>query len=1401
MLKYGYGKTEDEARTNASETNKDRITILKENIDTTYYIYAEAEDESGNSLYIIRQINNIDNICPQINSITSSFARIKVNVLDNKSGIKYYTITESAVAPTSYKYELENSNKTLETYIDNLEPNKTYYLWVKDVVGNETSQQFKTKNVDYTITPKLDTWTGSKTVIKFSDLEECVLTYNFGTLATYTYNKETGIEVSKNSMVNYTIQDGNNAITGNIEITNIDATAPSLTATSDYYKITINGSDSQSGIIGYFVTDTEPTNIKDINFTPVNKTKEFEQQITTDYLGNDLVYNQTYYVYLKDAVGNISTKEVISKIDKIKPKIEEKEKKSTTNSVTITVNARDDETGLDGKYRYYISTVQDSFEETPIEIENNSYTFEGLEDGISYYVKVEVTDLAGNLEELNTIIETNELLHVDGDIVFSKASWRNNIQTVKINTTTKNKLRYQIVKPEGTLSLEDSNWSEPIESGSEVTGLEHGDILYVRLYDGTNTSTNEASYNVINAMVENYSTISENDVEKIIKSNFKIHTYDVETDKIKVALSENTATVFTYNYYIKNVKSDTYILKKTTSFFDEQLYVEQQEEGQVYETICIELSSSADGKLSRSSNKTITIAKNKAEAGIYYDYNTTFVDSEHYTAIVPQGFTVSTKETENIISKGLVLSDKKQNEFVWIPVENAIYDEKTVIGSNNNYTPMVRRQKNNLNSFEKIYYTFSGIKSSANITNSAYRLGGNSYIEPALITNSNQEGYTWNILEAKGTDYDADSKNYKNVLGFNYIYDFGEFLNNDYRNMVNSVDLYGGFYCGRYETTSENEIGVKKNSTILNNLNWYNLYLYQNSILYSENPYNNSDVVSSSMISGAQYDAVMNFVLKNESDRELVTKNDETIGNRSNELAKSGAYPDDKMNNIFDLISNCYDFTLESNNITNRVYRGNCYSIFSSDKKVSDRSTLKPSEVGPIIGSRMALYLLDSKDTIPPTFSFETSKTSNTISVKVTASDEGTGVKNYYYSISETGNDGEWKQEYITENKEYTFDGLKSAKDYYIRVRVSDRNDNISEYKKTDLPVTTDAISLKEGDVSISKIYGKDGKGYAYLKIDEECASNGFYPVYQVVKKDTEFNENGTWKDGNIVTELCEGDVIYVVISDGVTTTEKTLDKALALNIVELERYTEKYTQTQEWTDENGDKVWIPAGFKRGDSSLVNTVRNGLVIEDENENEFVWVPVKDVVYDENTSIATNEAEAKKETTFYRPMARKRFKNKKIKLYIAIFLIIAIIIAIITYFSRKDNNIESEIVDNSEGLTLYDTKLSEYVKETEEGIKINTSSELNQDKKLGDLTVTNIQLTSVSGITTLLADVTNNTNQNTDLKNITAVFLDENGKELYSAKGIVRALDIGETARINISISSNYVTAYDIEFKE
>jgi len=169
------------------------------------------------------------------------------------------------------------------------------------------------------------------------------------------------------------------------------------------------------------------------------------------------------------------------------------------------------------------------------------------------------------------------------------------------------------------------------------------------------------------------------------------------------------------------------------------------------------------------------------------------------------------------------------------------------------------------------------------------------------------------------------------------------------------------------------------------------------------------------------------------------------------------------------------------------------------------------------------------------------------------------------------------------------------------------------------------------------------------------------------------------------------------------------------------------------------------------------------------------------------------------------LSLKRQNNKKqhnLKFIISgIIILICIVLVLIVKINKKKDELNDNSKENDEGISLYDTSISEYVKETEDGIKINTSALINSDKMLDNLTITNIQLIYNSGITSLTANVTNNSNVETPITTITAILKDEKEQEICNVKGVIRALKIGETGRLNISMSGNFITAYNIEFSK
>ena len=309
--------------------------------------------------------------------------------------------------------------------------------------------------------------------------------------------------------------------------------------------------------------------------------------------------------------------------------------------------------------------------------------------------------------------------------------------------------------------------------------------------------------------------------------------------------------------------------------------------------------------------------------------NTTYT-SEGKTAVIPKGFKIiDGLEGTKSIAKGLVIQDKDENEFVWIPVEVTASDKENKIAS------FFRSEwENNARG--------------TSLTDSTQ------YIEP------NQNGYEGEAQE--------------------------------YAEMVRSVYENKGFYIGRYEagskterTNKENgttEMVVKKNQYPYNYVGWgASMTDYINDVIdvknrnqgkgavyLSKSMYQNQDVgVTSTLCYGIQWDAILEFIKDDSHD----VTNSSSWGNYSYAIYKTGCDHNDPnlsgdsyvAKNIYDIAGNLFELTMETfSDINCRVGRGSIQGSFSAiyTLEAAGRSNWNPFEninVFDKTGFRPALYI------------------------------------------------------------------------------------------------------------------------------------------------------------------------------------------------------------------------------------------------------------------------------------------------------------------------------------------------------------------------------------------------------------------------------------------------------------
>ena len=186
----------------------------------------------------------------------------------------------------------------------------------------------------------------------------------------------------------------------------------------------------------------------------------------------------------------------------------------------------------------------------------------------------------------------------------------------------------------------------------------------------------------------------------------------------------------------------------------------------------------------------------------------------------------------------------------------------------------------------------------------------------------------------------------------------------EYNAMYASVEKYGGFYIGRYEA-SDNGSGVaqsKKNQAPWVNIEWGNSMTDLNGgavekarAVYPDSTSKQEGEAVSTLIYGVQWDATVRWLEENYPG---IAKGSTDHGNYNTDseinTGSNNAY---KLNNIYDLAGNVYEWTMEASNSYTRVSRGGAYFDPGSRLPVSNRSHKTPASSGRYFGFRFVLCI------------------------------------------------------------------------------------------------------------------------------------------------------------------------------------------------------------------------------------------------------------------------------------------------------------------------------------------------------------------------------------------------------------------------------------------------------------
>ena len=290
---------------------------------------------------------------------------------------------------------------------------------------------------------------------------------------------------------------------------------------------------------------------------------------------------------------------------------------------------------------------------------------------------------------------------------------------------------------------------------------------------------------------------------------------------------------------------------------------------------------------------------------------------------VPNGYVGSSVTGENEIDTGYVIyegeeevtdsnvadAQKSRNQYVWIPVP----DISKFYGTDANgkkWGKQYQFSSSMSSSYDEITGTkpYNWSESDGVMTISSKT----SYREPDIV---------------KSYDYDSTLKT--RGLGAKTTHEFLNQLEKEFNNMIVSVEKYGGFYIGRYETGNINQETpvVQKGNTNISSQTWYNMYKR------CKNIKGDNTNVETGMIWGNQWDRTLMWLIETGSKtKEQIADDSTSWGNYNNATFEyvnssgstatknegsstripTGSTEYTKANNIYDLAGNVWDWTMEA---------------------------------------------------------------------------------------------------------------------------------------------------------------------------------------------------------------------------------------------------------------------------------------------------------------------------------------------------------------------------------------------------------------------------------------------------------------------------------------------------------
>ena len=342
---------------------------------------------------------------------------------------------------------------------------------------------------------------------------------------------------------------------------------------------------------------------------------------------------------------------------------------------------------------------------------------------------------------------------------------------------------------------------------------------------------------------------------------------------------------------------------------------------------------------------------------------------------VPNGYVGSKVTGENEINTGYVIyegeeevndtnkdeAQKSRNQYVWIPVP----DPSKFYGTDANGKE-----------WGKIYNFTSGTNSSDLFDEVTGTYPLNWSESNGIMEIKDRTYYREPDVVPKygSTVYDGDSRLKTLGLGARTTQEFLSQVESEFNRMLASVEKYGGFYIGRYETGNidQDTPVIQKGNTNIHSQTWYSMYKR------CKNLKGKNTNVETGIAWGNQFDRTLAWLVEtgNKTKQEITDDSTswgnyynatfEYINSSGNTATKNkdggieiptGSAEYTKANNIYDLSGNVLDWTMEAYDTSYRVLRGGFYFGTGTDVPADYRLYYNPTYSNGYNGCRSALYI------------------------------------------------------------------------------------------------------------------------------------------------------------------------------------------------------------------------------------------------------------------------------------------------------------------------------------------------------------------------------------------------------------------------------------------------------------